>query len=223
MIRAVLFDLDGTLFDRSTAVRRCIEAQHERFAGLLSVPRSVYVSKFLELDARGHTKKDIVYGRIATEYSLTQDDAVSLCDDFYAHYHRHAVAFPGAVEVLRDLRASDFKLGLITNGRGAHQRATINALGIGQYFDSILISEVEGIRKPDARIFQLALDQCGVSPLEAVYIGDHPEADVLGARNAGLRGVWKRDEYWGECSEADAVIDDVREIPELLVTWSRLP
>lgn len=79
----------------------------------------------------------------------------------------------------------------------SHQHATIRALGIHPCFDVILVSEPEGVRKPDVLIFQRAPDQLGLLPAEAVFVGDHPEADIEGARNTRMWSIWKRDLYWG--------------------------
>jgi putative hydrolase of the HAD superfamily len=71
MIRGVLFGLDGTLFDRVTSVAAFAEDQCSRLRHLLhAVPPREYVSRFLELDARGYVKKDLVYGRLATLESV---------------------------------------------------------------------------------------------------------------------------------------------------------
>jgi putative hydrolase of the HAD superfamily len=53
-----------------------------------------------------------------------------------------------------------------------------------------------------------------------VYVGDHPNADIAGAKAAGMRTIWKRDRYWGECQTADAVIEELPELPPILVSWA---
>jgi putative hydrolase of the HAD superfamily len=83
---------------------------------------------------------------------------------------------------------------------------------IAPFFDAILISEAEGLRKPDRRIFELAVSRLGVSPSDSAFVGDHPEIDVRGAQRAGLRAIWKRDVYWGACPFAEGMVD---ELPEL--------
>jgi putative hydrolase of the HAD superfamily len=70
--------------------------------------------------------------------------------------------------------------------------------------------------KPDRRIFDLALRRLGVRPAEAVFVGDHPEIDIRGAQDADMRAIWKRDDYWGCCPFADAVIEELDELPGVL-------
>lgn len=71
---------------------------------------------------------------------------------------------------------------MITNGFTDFQWMNIKVLGIDHYFDTILVSEQEGIKKPHKDIFLRALKALDVSAEESVYIGDHPGNDVLGAR-----------------------------------------
>jgi putative hydrolase of the HAD superfamily len=84
-------------------------------------------------------------------------------------------------------------------------------LGIDRYFDAILVSEWEGIKKPDPQIFIRALEKLSISPNESIFIGDHPENDVKAAQNVGMKGIWKRDFQWNNV-EADSIVDDLVEI-----------
>jgi len=58
-----------------------------------------------------------------------------------------------------------------------------------------------------------------VAPSDCVFVGDNAEADVRGAKGAGMRAVWIRDAWWEEPMEADAVIDEVRELPSVIESW----
>ncbi|MFT4192684.1 MAG: HAD family hydrolase, partial [Comamonas sp.] len=88
--------------------------------------------------------------------------------------------------------------------------------GLAPLLDAILVSEAEGVHKPDPLIFQRALRALGLAAHEAVHVGDHPVNDVAGAHAAGLRTVWLRDNYWPEPPEADATINLLSELPALL-------
>jgi putative hydrolase of the HAD superfamily len=213
LIRAILFDLDGTLFDRDTTVRCFVERQYDTFLPALGhIARTIYVNRFMELDARGYVPKDLVYQTLVAEYSIVGVSAETLCSDFFQRYQEECIAFPSLHTMLQHFHSRGVKLGIITNGREAIQRPKVRALGIEAYFDAILVSESEGIKKPDARIFHRALECLGVPPVQALYVGDHPENDIAGARAAGLKAVWKHDEYWPVPAEADGIIDDLGEL-----------
>jgi putative hydrolase of the HAD superfamily len=82
-------------------------------------------------------------------------------------------------------------------------------------FDTILISDAEGIWKPDCRIFHRALERLNISRAQAVFVGDHPEVDVAGARAAGMQAIWRRDPSVPRMVEADGVIEELDD----LLTW----
>jgi putative hydrolase of the HAD superfamily len=88
------------------------------------------------------------------------------------------------------------RLGIVTNGATAVQNAALDALGVRPAVDAVLISEAEGVRKPDPAIFHRAAERLGVRPNECCFVGDHPIVDISGAEAAGLRAVWKRTPYW---------------------------
>jgi putative hydrolase of the HAD superfamily len=83
-------------------------------------------------------------------------------------------------------------MGIITNGPAAGQNVKIDALGIRHKMTCIIISEAVGVKKPDERIFRMAVDTLNVAPSEAWYVGDHPINDVLAAAAAGWTAIWLR-------------------------------
>jgi len=142
--------------------------------------------------------------------------AATLLEDYRAGFPRACVLFPDAAPTLSALRAADRKLALITNGSLRMQRAKLECLALPPLFDTILISDAEGISKPHPEIFARALERLNVTPAEAVFVGDHPDVDVAGARGAGMRAVWRRDPTVTRVVEADAVIDDIADLLALL-------
>jgi len=128
----------------------------------------------------------------------------------------HCVPFKFLTEMLDELKQQSYLLGIITNGRGQFQTRAVEGLGIREYFDAILISGVENIRKPQVEIFERAMNQLGVLASESVFVGDHPEADIAGAKGAMMKTIWKRNSSWSEAKEADAIIDELSEIPLIL-------
>lgn len=216
-MKAVLFDLDGTLLDRDASLQQFVAAQYHRFQTYLShVSADEYLSRFIELDCRGHVWKDKVYQQLINEYSILDLSWSELLEDYETHFMQHCVPFPNLASMLNILQKQKHSLGLITNGRGTFQTRAVQGLGIEQYFDAILISETEGVRKPDTEIFRRALDRLGVEANTSVFIGDHPETDIAGAKNAGMKTIWKKDLYWSFSSEADATIEDLSEIPAVV-------
>jgi putative hydrolase of the HAD superfamily len=119
------------------------------------------------------------------------------------------------IPTLRRLAEIGLKLGIITNGSVTSQDAKIAGLGLIPLMDTILVSEREGLRKPDPAIFHRGTDQLGVTPDAAWFVGDHPDADVRGAHEAGLTAVLRRS--WVTTSEhADYIVSSLDELIPLI-------
>lgn len=218
IIKAVLFDLDGTLLNRDASVKHFIESQYDRLIEYLShIPQEQYISRFLELDNKGYVWKDIVYQQLTEEFYINLITWEALLQDYMEQFHKNCIPFPNLKQTLTQLKSKSIRIGVITNGLGQFQMDNIRALGIESLFDVILISEWEGIKrikKPNQAIFRKALSELGVAPHESIYIGDHPINDVKAANNAGMISVWKRDDAWS-CDDADFIIDDLSEVLKL--------
>lgn len=216
MFKAVLFDLDGTLLDRDKSLELFINHQYERlYESLSHIPKEQYISRFIELDNHGYVWKDKVYQQLADEVNISSVTWEELLQDYLDEFKQHCVGFPQIHEMLKELKDNNIALGMITNGFGQFQMDNIKALDIEKYFDVILVSEWEGIKKPNPKIFMNALKKLNVEPSESVFIGDHPENDVKAAQNLGIKGIWKKVNQWNDV-EADAIIDDYLELPLIM-------
>lgn len=214
----MLFDLDGTLLDRRETFRRHLELQLQRHRSLFrSGSAERYVSRLLELDENGTLDRDLFHQQAEAEFGLSVESSGVLRDDFEHHFPESCVLFPNVFETLDALRRRGLKLGLTTNGRELIQGRKIDRVGLREYLDDIVISEAVGLRKPDPRIFSLALDNLDVDASSAVFVGDHPESDIGGARRCGMRTAWRRDTFWEEPPEADWVVDDLSELLPLVL------
>ncbi|UOQ84839.1 HAD family hydrolase [Gracilibacillus salinarum] len=216
MIKAVLFDLDGTLLNRDASVRHFITNQYERLASLHHLSKDSYIIRFIELDNRGYVWKDKVYQQMVEEFEITGLSSEALLADYISQFQFSCVPFAHLKETLDHLKQRGIALAIISNGKGQFQLDNIKALGIEHYFDTILISEWEGMKKPDPRIFQKALGQLHVQPDQSIFIGDHPENDVLAAQRIGMQAIWKKDAGWRTCS-ADWAVDDLKEILPIII------
>jgi putative hydrolase of the HAD superfamily len=216
--KAVLFDLDGTLFDRDGAVRKLVEQQRRCFGDELGhVPPETYVRRVLELDAHGHADKTVVYRQAAGEFGLAEGLAERLVDHFWNTYHSFCECFPEVPPALASLRSAGLRLGIITNGTVRLQEQTIHRLGLMELVHVVMISEREGVRKPDAQIFERALRRLGLAADETWYVGDHPIIDVRGAFDAGLTAVWRSTPYWPRPSVPALEIQGIDELVRILV------
>lgn len=215
-IQAVVFDLDGTLLDRRRSFERFVRDQWERFAHCLeTADQEQYVQALIELDRDGYAPRKSLFNDAIARFNLSSGVAETLLQDYRDGFASSCLLFPDAAQTLSCLRTSGLKLGLITNGSLRMQSRKLECLGLSSLFDTMLISDAEGISKPDPQIFHRALERLATSPAQAVFVGDHPDVDVAGARAAGMQAIWRRDPGVSRIVEADGVIEDLGE----LLTW----
>lgn len=213
-IKAVIFDLDGTLLNRDESVQKFIKGQYNRIiSSVESVNQVDYVARFIELDRHGYVSKEKVYAQLTYDFAFHTVSSDRLLKDYTEQFNYSCVPYPNLSVMLNELKRRKYKLGMITNGYGRFQMDNIERLGIDHLFDTILISEWEGVKKPNPEIFILALERLGVSSSEAIYMGDHPINDIQASNHVGMTSVWKKTNVWNDIEiEADFTIDELNEI-----------
>jgi putative hydrolase of the HAD superfamily len=216
-IKAVLFDLDGTLYDRDRLAADLFAEQYASFAQELAcISRERFLRDVLAMDAHGHGSKETGYPQLAKSWGADSALAARLYAHFRETYDRHCHLSDDTRATLDALRARGLELGVITNGGSEMQRRKLVGLGLDRSFDVVLVSEEEGVRKPDAEIFRRALARLEVDAREAIFVGDHPVADVEGAHRAGLLAVWKFVPYWPPVVPTAPTIRALAEVLQLL-------
>lgn len=204
MLKAIIFDLDETLTDRRAAINSFIERLIARYFPDSDEDTQLMIAKrFKEADHNGYRDKHEVYEMLVKHLRWVNPPTA----DEYLSFFRKEIPlciqpmdqlFP----VLRELKTWGLKLGIITNGTVQVQEGKIHQLGIREYFDSIVISEEAGVKKPDPAIFTRVLNRLNVMSSEAWYVGDHPRNDIIGAAQSGIKPIWfTRDGNWDYSEE----------------------
>ncbi|MEQ9619141.1 MAG: HAD family hydrolase [Deltaproteobacteria bacterium] len=125
-------------------------------------------------------------------------------------------ALPGVPEILDDLRGRGYRLAVISNNDGRTEEKC-EEVGIREYFDHVFDSTNLGLVKPDPGIFKFALEKFGISPEEAVHVGDMYGTDVLGGTDAGLDVIWFNQRKIERLNENEATeVADLAEIINLI-------
>ena len=216
-IRAVTIDLDETMLDRRATFQLFIRSQMARLNQFFQdVDQDEFLNRVVELDRDGVTPKDEVFAGAARDFDLADEAAETLPRDFRSRFPDECVAFAQLDDVLSNLAESGYRLAIITNGSREIQQRKIDVMGIGPAFDHIAISEVVGVKKPHAEIFHRTLERLDVAPGEAVHVGDNPRSDIMGGKEAGLRTIWNRSRRWPTAPGADAVIEEIGQLPEAI-------
>jgi HAD superfamily hydrolase (TIGR01662 family) len=175
------------------------------------------LSENLEQKGFKDVPASIVREALDAMYSITQQN-----------WHLEA----DATSTLKTLQEQGYRLGMISNtSDDKNVQQLVDRDGLRSYFETIVTSAGCGIRKPDERIFQLALDHFRIPPEQAAMVGDALEADILGANRMGVYSIWitrrVQPPKEGELTiQPQAVITELDQIPMVLAevekdsTWS---
>lgn len=210
-MRAVILDLDDTLYPQ------------ERFhrSGLAAVARHVETQCGIPADRAFTTmlKASIADGGaefqvLCDSFGLSPTIVPELIKVFRTHRPELWVAHD-ALDMLRQLRAEGWRLAILTNGLPHVQAAKVRALGLHGHVDHVVYAAeyAEG-GKPHKAPFDEAVRRVGVPAHLCVMVGDHPECDVRGGREAGLRTIRVRRQEYGEIScGADVAVERLADVP----------
>ncbi|MBR2319621.1 MAG: riboflavin biosynthesis protein RibF [Clostridia bacterium] len=200
-IRAVFFDFDDTLDNRDAAFRVGLSAFLTYYYPSLSPEEIATRREEMFYFQRGHYGEIIYYRDMLAHFLEKWPPEIPT--DVPTAYRRMIAAFaaagqphPDVYDTLTALRQRGYLIGIITNGTARTQSLKIDHSRLRHYVDLVVLAGEENIQKPDTRIFRLAAARLGVPPTACVFVGDHPQNDLEGARAAGfipIRKVWDFD------------------------------
>ncbi|MGL4452585.1 MAG: HAD family hydrolase [Sarcina sp.] len=188
MVKVIIFDLDDTLYNERTYV----------FAAFKNVAN--YISEKYGLDSEEIYKRIIkifyefgrgkIFNLICEEYKL-DENIKDLVEIYRNTYPEGIELYEDAKEFIKNAKAKGYKLGIITDGMSKVQWNKIKALELEKCIDKIVVSDDLGREnwKPSIVPYKEILNYFEFEPKEAVYIGDNPNKDFIGARNLGLQTV----------------------------------
>lgn len=203
MVRAVLFDLDDTIFDHRETSRRALSALRASFLELRRFPldeleqrhtrvleelhQGGVMQGFVSVDAAREER----FRRLWRQAGAEATDAVSrgAASLYRRTYLAERCLVPGSAELLRAIKPFA-PIGIVTNNVLAEQEDKLRQFGLRSLVDELVVSAEEGVSKPDPVIFQRALARLGCEASEAVMVGDAWATDIVGATAAGIRAIW---------------------------------
>ena len=165
------------------------------------------------------SKAQLRYGRLREAFQAidfkSDDELIHLLSEEYITYlANHNALFENAIPVLEYLQPK-YKMHIITNGFEEVQHRKLKNANLLPFFDKIITSEKVGVKKPNPRIFEYALNITGAVKGESVMIGDNFEADILGAKNMGMQVIFCK--FNGEsATEEVSSVDNLLELKNFL-------
>lgn len=230
-IRAIFFDLDGTLTDYEASVDYAMTRMWEAIRddcplGLEAFLQAQwdFMAEMEDKEARGEIPRSFLKDRkIRKEEFLRRIDPrlVKRFDNVGEVYTKlrseHIVTYPGTRRVLEEL-GRRYALGVITEGDGTNQRRQLEAVGIAHLLEHIVVSDEIGLHKPDPAIYEKACELASVPPEEAALVGDRIDWDIAPAKRLGMLTVLSRQQQHYRTDETGEVSPDftITDIGELL-------
>lgn len=199
-IKAIIFDIDDTIFDRNMAQNKVIKKIYNRNRSIFCNHKYNDVKQaFLQsdkiADVKYKTDNNITHfrmGRSVIFLDLLNIDikfAEIIKNDYLAYYPRVKAEHLNLYKLFRKIRKR-YKIGIISNGFSDIQYKKLETLKVKKYCDSIVLSEDYNLEKPNKKLFEISCKQLDVKPKESIYVGDNYEIDIVGANKAGLYTIW---------------------------------
>jgi len=223
-IRTITIDLDDTLWPIAPVIARAEKrmrdwlAKHYPRVTEMFSPEAMMEIRAEVIEQHGNRIHDLMFMRrtVLGRVSEAAGYGTDLVDDAFAIFteERNIVdVFPDVRPTLSALKSS-YALIAVTNGN-----ADLDKIGLRDLFDEVVSAAQAGAAKPSPEIFDQAVRAGGAQAQQTLHVGDHPEADVHGARQAGLKAVWvnRNGDGWPEeLPEPDGIIEDIASLAGLL-------
>ncbi|MFE5291336.1 HAD family hydrolase [Isoptericola sp. NPDC056618] len=204
-----LLDLDNTLVRRAEAFASWATGEVEVVGGSTGD-----LAAILTADEGGHGSKAAL-ARVLIDRLGWDDDVPAAIERFRAGILEGVRPYDGVVSSLDALRGAGGRVAVVTNGTSAQQRGKIARCGLGDHVDAVVVSEEEGVAKPDPRLLEIALDRLGAADVDRQQVwmvGDAGHADVAAGRAAGTRTAWvSHGRSWDGPDRPDVVAPTTRE------------
>ena len=183
MIKAVIFDLGGTVVDWSDDITWRYIAGRFHLDYSYTKKRLDHFVTLREMNSIEEKRMWEIFFR-SVHISLPKDYKVLMSHKF----EKNAKLNNGVIKLIKQLKNKGYRIGLISNIESSHER-TIRKRGLLKYFGVVVLSNKVKVRKPNKKIYKIALEKIKVKPEEAIFI-DNLKENVIGARKAGMKSIW---------------------------------
>jgi len=209
MIKGIFFDLYGTLIDILTDENDpWVYSTLSRYLSYHDVkipPKELKKTYFEDIQSQlkqsNETRPEVdvykIFSNMMHRYGNKTYSKSAIVDTavlFRSLTMRRFEVFQGVYEVLESL-LEKYKLSLISDAQWVFTEPEMAMLGLTPYFKFRILSSRFGFKKPDVRLFDMAMKKLMINPKESVYIGDNPQKDLVGAKKAGMTFILFRSEF----------------------------
>ncbi len=191
MIKAVLFDFDETLQDRTEAFEHYMDNFFKLYLPEIKGEELEKRREDMRVTGKGgYVNRVEWYTLLINMWGWKNSPpAEELAHHYDYTFGNCNVIFPNSEPLLKELKRRGYILGVITNGPSVLQNHKMQQSGLMPYMDVLVVSGDYGVHKPDPQLFRIAAEKIGVKCEECVYVGDHPVNDIQGALASGMKAI----------------------------------
>ena len=191
MIKAVLFDFDETLQDRTLAFEHYMDTFFDEYLPDLSKEEKEKRKEDMRVTGKGgYVNRIDWYNQLIDMWGWTDaPPAEELAHHYDYKFGDHNVIFKNSKPVMQELKNRGYIVGVVTNGPSYLQNHKMDTSGLREFCDIVVVSGDVGVHKPDPELFRYTAKQLNLKPEECIYVGDHPINDIQGALAAGMKAI----------------------------------
>jgi len=197
-IKAVILDFGGTLADGGLDLGPYHETIRSYLASRgyfiqMNVMKKALRGAIAELNRFRAKGKEMAFEEVYASFLSNLDVRYDreMLDDLHENFRKHyRTQYYSCVKDVLEGLSSKYKVALLSNTMSDQPKILLREAGFDKYFDAIYCSRDLGVRKPNPKIFDIVLKELGVQPANTVHVGDSVDADMYGARDSGITGVW---------------------------------
>ena len=205
-LKAIIFDLDDTLYSEKDYVYSGLKAVSEHFADCMD---------FYEESCRAFKNGLPIFDTVLSNLGILNQDNKMKCLQIYREHFPKITLYNGVKELIQEIRERGMKVGILTDGRPNGQRNKISALGLQEFVDEIIVTDEIGgeqFRKPNDIAFRIMQRKMGIPFENMVYVGDNVNKDFIAPQQLGMRTILFKNPNGlypsNACNNTDYIIED---------------
>lgn len=218
-MRAIIFDLDNTLYDVEQYFLGAFKNISEHISNKHKVDRKKIYDELLKIRKKKNSMYPRMFNDVLSVFGLEKE--VKKIVNMFNDYECVLKPYPDVIPTLGELKKRGYKLGIITDGKVGRQKRKLKTLGIVDFFDVIIFTDEIGKPKSSELPFYEVVRKLGVKPEESAYVGDNPMLDFIGPKKIGMMTIRVRTGEFSKMEFNKYIDTEIKKIEELLLLFPR--
>lgn len=186
-MKAVIFDLDNTLYDVEQYYLGAFKGIAEYLSRKYNLSKQEIFKRLVNLWSEKTSMYSHLFDELLDLFNLGNE--LGNVIKIFNNYDGGLKPYPDVIPTLKELKRWGYKLGIITDGNVGRQKRKIKLLGLDGFFDVIVFTKGLGNPKPSEIPFQEAINELKINPQKSFYVGDNPLIDFEGAKKIGMNTI----------------------------------